>query len=309
MAHPKRVYRWTLAILFITGIVGLLVPLPRMGGREISAMSDLAHLPIFALLAFLAFQFLVYLGRSSNGTSALIAWAIAVGFGVAVEIEQHFVGRTFSLEDILADGIGAAVGVLLVILVQPRPSRSRRSLIVVVAGLMLVGVMPATLVLVDTLLQRREFPVIDSFEHPLEMSRWQGWWSRLHRNEGHATDGRWSLRVDFVPGAYPGIRTAGLRPNWSDHRELVFDVELDEGPPLEIAVLVEDRSSEKTSKDRFERRVRLEPGRQEIVIPLADIEQGPASRRLDLQRISSLQIFTINLDRPRTLFLDHIRVR
>lgn len=165
------------------------------------------------------------------------------------------------------------------------------------------------MVLTDACLQRLAMPQVASFEHPLELSRWTARECRVRRVRGHATHGSWALRLDMQPGVYPGIGTRYPLPDWSRYEELVFDIELDEGPPLDIIVKIEDEQHNHEHYDRFHRRVRLLPGRRRVRVALSGVVAAPRGREMDLRCISFLQFFTVHLDSPRTLYLDNIRLR
>ena len=51
------------------------------------------------------------------------------------------------------------------------------------------------------------------------------------------------------------------------------------------------------------------PGRRRVRIALSDVVAAPRGRKMDLRGISFLQLFTVHLDSPRTLYLDNIRLR
>jgi len=303
--------RWTpLRALLLFGLVlaiGLLVPLPQ-GGREVSVLNNSLHAPAFALLAVLFYRTLIGLSWPP-WRSAWVTCAVLVTVGVATEAAQYSVGRSFSLEDIAADSVGVAAGTLWAMAATRPAKRARRLLRAGAVGLLFLSVSPAPFHLVDTMRQYREFPVLGSFEHALERLRWHTCRAAMRRCNEHATDGDWSLQVDLRPGAFSGVGTGVLLGDWSGRGELIFDVELTEGPPLDWWLTIEDKQSRKTPDDRFERHWRLEPGRRQMIIPLADVQRGPAGRQLDLREIVLVQFFAVDLKEPRTLFLDNVRLR
>ncbi len=308
LKFSKRMRCWIPLFFGLVVTAGLLAPLPR-GGRMVGALGNGLHGPMFAVLAFFVFRAMVGFTRLGPRAAAWLTGLSLVAFGAATEVAQYWVGRNFSLTDVVADGLGAVAGTLAAIAWGHPSRRSRRILFAFATGLIILCSIPAALTLVDTALQRRDFPVIGSFEQPLERIRWQTWWARPRRCREHATDGAWSLRVDLRPGDYPGIGTGVPGPDWSRYTELVFDIELDEGPPLDWLVKIADEGSDHTPADGFQRTFCLKPGRQRIVIPLADLQRGPRSRRLDLRQICSLHFFAVDLKNPRTIFLDNIRLR
>jgi hypothetical protein len=58
--------------------------------------------------------------------------------------------------------------------------------------------------------------------------------------------------------------------------------------------------------DRFNRVLVIKPGRQHIIIRLADIKNAPASRQMDLAHMEDLSIFTMNAKTDYHLFINKI---
>jgi VanZ family protein len=287
-------------------LLALLIPLPHWG-RESAALGDLAHAPVFAVFAAMVHRALRQRG-GGRVVAALVSVALLVGFGCATEIGQYFVGRYPSLRDLAADTVGAIAGTAWAA-GRTVATRSARVGLPMLGGfLLLIVEIPPTLILIDAVVQRAQMPQVASFEQPLEITRWYMWDCRVKRVKSHATEGDWSLEIDFQPARSPGIATAWTPPDWSEYEELVFDVELDEGGPLDLFVVVQDQD-DCASEEGFEQVFHLVPGPRQIRIPLSAIAAGPRRRRLDLRQVRSFQLIAVNPDRARTLFLDNVHLR
>ena len=70
-----------------------------------------------------------------------------------------------------------------------------------------------------------------------------------------------------------------------------------------------DREHDGRFDDRFHTAIRLAPGRRTVRISLAEVAAAPHTRSLDLAQIAYFQLFTTDLDRPRTIHLDGIHLR
>lgn len=302
-----RTSLWLFLLFGLLLIVGLLVPSP-FEGRLAGVVGDSVHGFAFAVFAWLLYRLLVGLSGSSPRGAAWIVCVSLIVFGVLTEVAQYFVGRSFSIKDIASDSLGAVAGTFCAIAWTTPEKRTRRKLVAAAAGLLLVGLTPALAGLVDIVYQYRDFPTLASFEQPLERLRWRVVSSRMRRSPEHATDGKWSARVDLQPGDYSGFGMTAPAADWTGYQQLVFDVTLDEGPPVDVALVIGDRPAKLLVAECFERRLRLEPGLQQIVIPLADVERGPGTRRFDMTRMDFIWFAAIGLKQPRTLFLDHLRL-
>jgi len=302
----------------LLGLVGLLVwglmtPLP-FHGRLASALGDMTHAPVFALLALGCYLAVRRLGIA-RWSAGLLVWLLVAAFGLATEVAQSFVGRGDSWMDLLNDALGGAAGVLIGMALEAS-SRARRTW-GIVAGLAIISAaeIDAVTAVWDCIVQRRDMPLLASFEGWRELDRWWSGEAEMKRVESHATDGRHALKVDLFPGVYPGVVLVEPPRDWSGYKTLAFDVEVEPDPsgdtraaPLELIVKIEDLAHNGEYHDRFHRLLKLHPGRHEIRIPLAQIAAAPRGRAMDMQQIKMLQLFSIGLPRQRTFYLDHIRL-
>ncbi len=296
---------WLLAALVFGG---MFVPMPGES-RTLPALADLAHAPIFGLFTLMILHGLRSRRPASPLRLGLVAWALAVALGVAIEIVQGLTGRSASWHDVLADAAGA--GAFLIWESAPRAASRAVRIGLYSAAAILVAVpsAPPLLVLADVAMQAHDGPRLASFESPLELSRWEFPDSRHSRSTSHATDGTWSLRVDLARGHYPGATLEWPVRDWTGYHDLEFDTYLDSGARLDLVVKIEDSHDDGRYQDRFHRMVSLTPGPNHTRIALAEVERAPEGRLLDLRRIRRLQFFTVGLSGPRTFFFDGIRLK
>ncbi len=296
---------WLLAAL----VLGcMLVPMPGER-REIRALSDLAHAPIFGFFSLLILRGLRSRWPGSPRSLGLMAWSMAVALGVAIEVLQALTGRSASWHDVLANAAGAGAFLIWEATPEAASSAVRVGLYSAAAILVAVPSAPPLLVLTDVALQVRDVPMLASFESPLELLRWEFQDARASRSMSHATDGRWSLRVDMRRGDYPGATLEWPAPDWAAYENLLFDLYLESGPGLDMVVKIEDSDRDGGYRDRYHRTLPLVPGLNRITIALSEVERAPVGRRLDLRRIRRIQFFTIDPAGPRTFYLDGIRLR
>lgn len=110
MRSERRGDRWLLAWAVFTAILLLLPPelLPALGSANDSGLDKAGHVFLFLVLAALA----VGPARARTRHPLLAAALGGLAFGAALELLQGALGwRSAELADLLADGIGSAVGV------------------------------------------------------------------------------------------------------------------------------------------------------------------------------------------------------
>jgi len=288
-------------------VAAFLVPVPS-DSREVAAIMDLLHAPVFMLAAILSYR--VFLGSSAPLGKIVIVGLLLVGLGALLELTQGFFGRHPTWHDATSNAVGALVGIIAA---KASVTGSAKQLLgaMVPGGLLLLGVsvQPLT-VLADSLLQRLQMPQLGSFEYSTEVTRWVAdEHCTLRRVRRQATDGSWSLALELDPGRYPGASLHVASLDWSSYQELVCDLSLDGSQPLNLVIKIEDVQHNGDPRDRYHRRVHLEHGTHRLRIPLAEVKAAPRSRDMDLSRIVRIQFFTVDLGSPTTVYLDNIHLR
>jgi hypothetical protein len=61
-------------------------------------------------------------------------------------------------------------------------------------------------------------------------------------------------------------------------------------------------------EDRFNRTYHINPGWRTITIPLEEIRTAPGQRPMQMEQIDNFAIFAIRLPRPRTIYIDNVRL-
>lgn len=120
MSERSRATRTLLRWLPALGLMTLIFVLSSQSGLKISEdagvdrpLRTLAHFTAYALLAA-ALLFAISGSNSVSARAALVALIVAVLYGLSDEIHQAFVpDRTGQLKDLVVDGLGAGVGVLI----------------------------------------------------------------------------------------------------------------------------------------------------------------------------------------------------
>ncbi|MBN2294334.1 MAG: VanZ family protein [Pirellulales bacterium] len=304
---PKAAFVIPLVLAVIL-VVGLVVPIPLLS-RSFGVFFDVMHGPAFALFAAILVHMLLRWTQLKRLPIVMGVWIFLTGSGILTEILQSFIGRTASWHDIEANTLGVTAGVLWTSTRNVDSRRLRGWCTAVSILLILIPAVNVPFVLTDCIIQQRDWPMLASFERQLELIRWKVLDTRIARTSEHVTHGKSSLRVEFDKTDNPTIASGSLPNNWAGEKELAFDVTIDNGPEVELLVKVFDvdhKCGDPTND--FEKIFRLEPGTHEIEIPLVDVANGPAGRKLDLSRITELQFILINPDRPRVLYFDNIRL-
>lgn len=294
-------------LLLAAVLVLLLVPVPR-ASREFHAICDLGHAPLFGLLAALLYRWCRPRLPKQDWLAAGLVWGFVSGMGLAAEVLQTVSGRHASWSDVVANMLGAAACLVWAMTFRSQRWSIRIAGVLIAGGCLAIASWEPALVLADAVRQRREMPLIGSFEHHRELRRWHWQYSRIGRSQAWASHGNYSLQVDLLPGKYQGVALYWPVEDWSVYQALEFDLFLDSDAPLPMIAKIEDVETNGDVNDRFNKRILLKPGPNRVHINLWEVAIAPKRRMLDLAHIKRLKLFTSKLSESRRLYLDNVRL-
>jgi hypothetical protein len=249
----------------------------------------------------------------------LIVLAVTFCWGFGIELAQRsFTSACLanltsdclaSLDDVLNDMVGAVIYLLW--WQSCRVKRFRLGLRLFSLLPMLVA-LPVAFAAFDDYNIWRDFPVLASFEHRDELGRWAaGQNIKMRRVEGIARDGGYAAAIDFTTGRYSEIAMQYFYRDWRGFSALAADI-YNPDEPVALMIKIYDRQHTETGHynfyDRYNGSYVLEHGWNEIRIPMQEIEHGPAERLMQLDQMRGFQLFLAEQPRPRTLFIDNIRL-
>jgi hypothetical protein len=234
-----------------------------------------------------------------------LAISIAV-FLVSIIIEyiQHNTGRTRSWNDVERNLIGAWVALFWL---NP-PSTQVWTGRFIATGLFISQlVMVSQAGLTEYRLQNT-LPILSDFENDYEISWWQG---RVSMNKERAWHGNQSMNVNLSTQTYSGVRLSRIPGNWSDYSELKFEIYNPGLLPMPLTLRINDEAHERSLlyQDRFNSTFIIEHGWNLIQFSLDTVRKAPSGRDMDMSKITHLELFAFELDSPREITLDYLRLR
>lgn len=154
---------------------------------------------------------------------------------------------------------------------------------------------------------------IAGFEEEAPPAGWYAQDGKVAVSADHATEGKQSLRIDLVAGAYPGFGLDLKGDDWSSYDALRFSVFSEAKDAQWVSIRIDDVSSRGYgTRYNLEDRavaVRLQPGANEVELTLASMKQGtPESQGLDVRQVKVLRVFIGGLKQPVTWHLDNVRL-
>ena len=301
--------RPALLLLILFAVLPLFfVPLGQDPAGPLAQLNIFGHFIFFALLAWFLARLHVLAGLSIYQQFALIIAAVLISGGSIELIQEHF-GRTASWKDLGVNLTGGLFGLLFL-----APGRVRMPWVLLRGGQVTILILclflfsNPMLTLWDMHHATRQFPVLGDFETTLETRRW----SSGKIDKEFFRHGRASLMVPLETGKkYTGTTLRRSFGDWTGYTFLAFSVHNPDPEPLFLTVSIRDHEHNRRGGeyiDRFNKSFRIDQGWNDIRIHVQDIENAPAERTLLLDSLSEVVFFTTELDQPRIIHLDHVRL-
>ena len=287
----------------------LLLPLPAKSLWWREALNS-GHTIIFIVISFVIYSQLRKKAPSLD-VRATYFFVLVAGlvFGLVVELVQGLVGREASWDDIYKNLYGLIAGLALITAGNQKKSCfSKKQIFYVLTaiGFVLLGAQPLLQLSGHYMQRANAFPVIVDFN-----AEWTDSFVRFNRvkmelRSGREVDKYHMFRIRFNAGAFPGVSIIEPVPDWSAYSNLRFTVVSEHEKNINLFLRIHDKNHDYNYKDRFNQKLIIRPGSNEVVIPLAEIEKGPLQRELDLTNIAELILFLGNVEKAKLLEISNI---
>lgn len=282
------------------------------------AARNFGHAPLFGVVAIVILWLLqLSFGRRLNVIYRYsIAMLAAIGLGALTEYMQFFTQRDADIMDWIFDIAGAAAFLSLYYSLDPHlPENERRGRDRIKVPLRLAAVLILLAAGIPTMIgaaaswhRRTAFPEMYTFSGYLERQFLESTHAEVEYVEAPP---EWSghdsrvARVTFMPAMYPGLAFKGPFPDWHGYRSLTLNIFSPADSAISIHLMVKDH--ERAGYDeRYNGVFEIQQGYNEIRIPVEEIENAPAKRRLDMAAIHVIHLFIIEPKQPFTLYIDDI---
>lgn len=301
---------WLIALLLML-LTGLLFWGEPAQARSLRHVWNLGHLFYFGLLTYLMLHH-----RFVRSRTRLVQWLLVLGVtlvcGVLIELLQYGTHRSADMADVGRDLSGS----LLVLAFGNKQGFAGFhwawdwSLKGLAALLLVVQLYPLGITLFDEAMAKVRYPILADFTTPFESTRWTGS-AQLSRAGPAELDSNAFLQVRFGTERYSGAFLSHFPGDWRAFSWLRIKLYNPADEPLTVTCRIHDAQHSQGVElysDRFNRTYRLDPGFNDLIIDLADVAAAPANRQMDLGHIQKLGLFTIRLTKPRTLYIQRVRL-
>lgn len=277
-------------------------------------LHDFGHVPMFGCIAVLILIGVRARNRVPRRTwEYAIAFVAAVACGVLVEILQMPLGRNASWQDVRSDIFGAASFLAMFAAMDRRLVGIpwRWPVAAFGAGILAFQAHPLIRASLEYYDRNESFPVL------LDVSRhYNDYFLTYHEAAGEHealprefafVEGERALHLFFEARWAPYLAIFDTKPDWRQHRWLMFDLTNPNPTPAQIKIGVEDRTFDDTDDNRFVKIIDL-PAHERVVarVSLIDVAAGSGRRSLDLSQIARVLLLDQFAKAPRDFYVSRV---
>ena len=306
----KSIKEISLHTFFIAGLILLVVGGPGSNvTRSIRDGWNLGHVPLFILFTFVLYQD----WKGFKDKTLISQWVLVISFSVLLavttEVIQLFAGRQFDLLDIFRDLSGSVIGMLL-LGKEGIDSRKTGNALknIAITILVIITSYMFFLSLADEYIAARQFPVLASFETPLEINRWQAD-GKICISDNVRRSGNSSLKIEFTTKRYSAVTIRYSLGKWEECDSLRFSFFNPDTVNFKVSCRIHDNEHKEHNNaysDRFNCYYVLENGWNIFAISLNDLRNAPSTREMNLNEIEQISFFSTSLPAARVVYLDDI---
>lgn len=277
--------------------------------RSIREAWDLGHLIFFALFTFTLLNFWKKKNRWVDWNFFLIVILIVVVLGALTEFLQGIFGRDVEWMDLRRDVVGGLFALALF-----NPIDTKKSLIfkkifkVIVIIIVFIETLPLAFAVTDEIIAWKQFPILSSFETPLEANRWEATNGKTIATDiVHSGEKSFKALLDTIK--YSGVALKHFPSDWREYRTLKFNIYNTDTFKILLHCRIHDQQhigNGQPYSDRFNTILKLNPGWNQFAISLDKVQNAPKTRQMDLSQIKSLAFFVLDLPHPIFIYLDDV---
>lgn len=256
------------------------------------------HTFLFLFISFALYRQLQTIPRLSDSRVIYLLVLLAgVLLGASIELLQGYfyslLQRECSAGDFYNDVFGIISGLALVSFTHQRKLRNKFFSILFSAVFLLLGTYPLLQLSWHSVQQYMAMPLVTQLDKS---------WSKNFVELQHVALVSTSInhgvnwyRMQFNRAKYPGISIIEPVQDWRPYKKLRFDVLSENKNNIVLVLRVHDNKHNQNLDDRFNRKIMIVPGLNEISVDLTEIKAGPVDRELDLSRVAGVKLFMIDV--------------
>ncbi|MEP1217331.1 MAG: succinyl-CoA synthetase subunit beta [Marinobacter sp.] len=266
---------------------------------------NLGHILFFALLTLAVQPWRFWTGWKLWGLPTLAVLLL----GLAIELLQYGTSRQMDWQDLFRN----MLGLWIILALSPGaadPGRSGLaawSLRITVAALLVAEAGATAAVALQQYRVSQLLPALYDFSMSDPSPFWHG-----EIIPADATGSAQSaLRLSLSTAPYSGASLHNFPGDWQGYGHLVLSLYNPQDQPLHMTLRINDTQHDQGDNaysDRFNTRLTLDPGQNNVRLDLDQIRRAPTGRTMNMREVRRLMLFTTGLTEPQTVYLRDIRL-
>lgn len=281
----------------------------KLSTRTWTEIWNLGHIAAFTVIWLFNFNIFPVFRRLSTSKLILFVGVSTLVAGESIELLQGLIGRDNEWQDVWDSEVGALLAICF-FSPQIRNLITAQQMVWRVFAVIMLVVVPWSIwsALADEVYIRQQFPILSDFTTPFELSRWHANTAAIHTQKKDESQLPF-LDIDFHPATYSTVSLMHFYRDWRGYKQLVLEVTNPEETDLKVILRIHDQLHRRHAyalKDRFNLPLLIKPGRQSITIALDDVKNAPRTRKMGMQHIEDLSIFTMQSKAYHRLYIHKI---
>jgi hypothetical protein len=270
---------------------------------------DIGHILFFALTTYKLIQLIKY---KSISMIILLSFLYCFFLGVTIEILQSKIGRNLDLHDIYRNALGTFLALSIYSYqkgLSQRVNYQVYSYFIIAVLLIIIDQNKLFQTILIDIKARYNFPSLARFEHKNELKQWSG--NKLSLSTDNVLTGIYSLKVEFdTKTKYSDVTLRHMPSDWNGFSYLLINIYNPNQEAVKITTKITDYKhdlGDQLYNDRYNKSFTLLKAQWSIIkISLEDIKNSPDGRKLKLDDISRLSLFTTSITRNRVIYIDSV---
>ena len=229
-----------------------------------------------------------------------------------MEIVQKFIGRSAEFSDLISDLSGSGLAFLVHSNRMAEINRIIRG-ILATALFFFILFMHRTIILmpINDYYTYQQFPVLLNPGTPFESTKLYDDWS-VTTEKLMDEEGRSYFDISFSPLKTYSTLMLGYFPlDWSEYSKLEIEFYNPAGKEILLNIRIHDLlhlDNDGEFSDRFNQKLVITPGYNQVVLSIAEIRNAPQNREMDLSKVQAIGLFTSEISAKQQLRIYNIRL-
>lgn len=273
---------------------------------------NIGHIIFFSLSTY---QLIMFFNKKSFIFIASISFGYGLILGSAIELLQSRMNRSMDLHDLYRDILGTLLALAFFFYQNKKKQNANnihyQYLLLFILSFVLIAIDQKRLVqAIQVKLQaQNNFPMLADFETSNELKQWSG--KNLSLSNKHVLTGLFSMEAKLSAATkFSGFSLKQMPSDWRGFEYLLINIYNPNENIIKICTKISDVDHDlknQSYNNRFNQCFSL-LGNQwnNIKIPLINIENSPKGRKLEMNNMSQLGLFTSGLKSDKIIYLDGI---